>query len=200
MDTLPADRVTFTVTLVTHLHSRSSSITLVTHRHPLVTHPVTRSLWSLWSLITTKFPGHSPHSLVTHQHSGHSPSLSSRLWAVRSETMPDVVLDDVLEMTEVRGSVELPCLFRYSQPAHILGGKCCELSVLLLSVGHTRILGYNKKLNKPSHRHTGTYQQLCLMTHMRSGYGHHLIHSFLQCIIQQLACNFFLLPNSSLNG
>ena len=49
--------------------------------------------------------------------------------------MPDVVLEDVLEMTEVRWSVELPCLLRYSQSAHRLGGKCCELSVLRRSDG-----------------------------------------------------------------
>ena len=53
---------------------------------------------------------------------------------MRSETMPEVVLEEVLEMTEVRWSVEPPCLLRYSQPARRLGGKCSELSVLLRSV------------------------------------------------------------------
>ena len=52
-----------------------------------------------------------------------SPSLSSRLCVVRSETMPEVVLEEVLEMTDVRWSVEPLCLLRYSQSAHRLGGN-----------------------------------------------------------------------------
>ena len=37
-------------------------------------------------------------------------------------------MEEVLEMTDVRWSVEPLCLLRYSQSAHRLGGNSCEPS------------------------------------------------------------------------